>query len=176
MISCDKLNSACEGGNIDLRWSYLENFGTVSDACKPYVSGDGVTVPVCERTCATEGETYLKYKCKQDSVYVATTYDDIKAYVMEGPTDVNFKVYEDFYNYDSGIYVHTSGRYLGGHAVKLIGWGHDDASGLDYWTIANSWGPLWGEQGYFRIAFGQVEVDDVAYACEPDVDGLAFAQ
>jgi len=58
--------------------------------------------------------------------------------------------------------------------VKLVGWGHDDESGLDYWTIANSWGPLWGEDGYFRIAFGECEVDDVGYGCEPLLDGLSF--
>jgi hypothetical protein len=50
------------------------------------------------------------------------------------------------------------------HAVTIIGWGHDPASNLDYWTVRNSWGDGWGEDhlnptancsrgecGYFRI-------------------------
>ena len=44
---------------------------------------------------------------------------------------------------------------MGGHAVKIVGWGHDDASNLDFWTVANSWTANWGEEGFFRIEMGQ---------------------
>lgn len=47
-----------------------------------------------------------------------------------------------------------AGDYMGGHAVKIIGWGTDDASGDDYWLVANSWNPSWGEGGLFRILRG----------------------
>jgi cathepsin B len=74
-------------------------------------------------------------------------------------------------NYKSGVYKHTTGYYEGGHAVKVIGWGA--ANGLNYWLIANSWGTSWGEQGYFRIAFGEVGIDSAAYACLPSVGTIA---
>jgi len=35
------------------------------------------------------------------------------------------------------------------HGVTLVGYGND--SGRDYWLLKNSWGPAWGESGYFRI-------------------------
>eukprot|EP01137_Pigoraptor_chileana_P015621 Opistho-2@71793 len=38
------------------------------------------------------------------------------------------------------------------HAVLITGYGTD--SGKDYWTVKNSWGPKWGESGYFRIVRG----------------------
>jgi C1A family cysteine protease len=33
---------------------------------------------------------------------------------------------------------------MGGHAIKIIGWGTDDKTGADYWLVANSWGPEFG--------------------------------
>jgi len=64
-----------------------------------------------------------------------------------------FTVYEDFMSYSSGIYEHVTGKELGGHAVKLLGWGVDD--GVEYWLCANSWGPTWGMDGTFKIKVGE---------------------
>ena len=41
---------------------------------------------------------------------------------------------------------------LGGHAVKIIGWGVED--GEDYWLVANSWNADWGDKGFFKILKG----------------------
>ncbi len=62
-------------------------------------------------------------------------------------------VYADFINYSSGVYKHTTGSGLGGHAVSLIGF--DDVKRA--WIIRNSWGPDWGMSG-----FGYVSYDDVS--------------
>merc|ERR1719331_1665639 len=40
------------------------------------------------------------------------------------------------------------------HAVLLVGYGVD---GVPYWTMQNSWGDDWGEDGYFRMARGSDE-------------------
>lgn len=37
------------------------------------------------------------------------------------------------------------------HGVALVGWGHDAVQG-DYWILRNSWGAMWGENGYMKIA------------------------
>merc|ERR1712228_795515 len=73
----------------------------------------------------------------------------------DGPVETAFTVYSDFENYASGVYQHTSGTILGGHAVKIVGWGTDN--NVNYWKVANSWNKYWGENGYFRIRRGTNE-------------------
>ena len=64
-------------------------------------------------------------------------------------------VYEDFLNYESGIYQHISGSYLGGLYVRIIGWGIEN--GIKYWIVVNTWGKSWGENGFFRVLRGRNE-------------------
>lgn len=73
-----------------------------------------------------------------------------------GPIEVSITVYEDFEVYSSGVYVHTYGEELGGHAMKAIGWGTEN--GVNYWLVANSWNNSWGEQGFIKIRRGTNEV------------------
>merc|ERR1712157_606070 len=64
-------------------------------------------------------------------------------------------VYSDFPTYKSGVYRHTSGSYLGGHAATLVGYG--ELNGDKYWKIKNSWNEQWGDNGHFLIARGSDE-------------------
>ena len=77
-----------------------------------------------------------------------------------GPVVASMKVYQDFYQYGSGVYKYVSGALEGGHAVRVIGWGSQLVNGVNtpYWLIANSWGKGWGEQGFFKIRRGTNEV------------------
>lgn len=57
-----------------------------------------------------------------------------------------------FHHYTSGIIDSSSCGTQLDHAIAAVGYGHDAASGLDYYIVRNSWTTQWGEQGYVRIA------------------------
>ena len=165
MVTCDYLDHGCNGGILTTSWMYLKYFGIVSDTCKPYTSGDG-KVPSCplfKKECK-DGSEYKKYKAK--NFYYLKSINDIKTSIMNyGPVETGFMVYEDFMSYKSGVYKRTSNKLLGGHAVKIVGWGKEN--GTEYWVVANSWSPKWGEQGYFRIAMGECNFESGVIAGDP---------
>lgn len=82
---------------------------------------------------------------------------------------MGLRIYEDFMSYASGIYKFTFGELVGGHAMKLIGYGEDSKEGL-YWVLQNQWTDDWGEMGYIKIKAGEIGIDAVAMSCEPDLD------
>ena len=50
-------------------------------------------------------------------------------------------------NYTGGIYYDTTGNVEIEHDISVVGYGHDEATGWDYWIIRNSWGTYWVRQG-----------------------------
>ena len=59
-----------------------------------------------------------------------------------------------FEQYSGGIFQDTTGCTTLDHSISIAGYGHDLASGKDYWIGRNSWGTYWGEEGWFRLVRG----------------------
>jgi len=157
LVSCDtKTNQGCNGGYPILAWQYMQRTGVVTDACYPYTSGGGVTgncvLGKAGSKCPSGTGTVVLYNAA--SAYaIGTTVAAIQTEIYtNGPIEVAFDVYQDFFSYTSGVYVHKTGALAGGHAVKMIGWGV--LNGVDYWTVSNSWGTDWGMDGFFLIKRG----------------------
>jgi cathepsin B len=161
LVSCDAKNHGCQGGDLLDAWSYLAHTGIVSQDCLPYTAGNGTVDKCMPGQCASGGDP-TKFKCAQtnstgggDGYNMLGEAADIKNGVYHmGAAETGFTVYSDFMQYKSGVYMHdntTSNFPLGGHAVKIIGWGTDPIAG-DYYLVANSWGTSWGMDGYFKIA------------------------
>jgi len=173
LTCCTNCGFGCGGGYTTLAWQWWATKGLVTgdthedtDWCQNYfipsckLSCPGVeeVAPVCSKTCnAGYANTYTADLHVGKSAFtlprnVAAIQTEI---LTNGPVETQFTVYQDFYSYKGGVYKHKTGQALGGHAVKIVGWGVDGTT--PYWKIANSWSALWGEAGFFRIYRGTNE-------------------
>ena len=164
LVSCDTYDDKCSGGFAPSSFRFMTETGTVLEECSPYQGVNGT----CNATCDVPNIPYKLFKCQAGTAGYVNDTESIKIELMTyGPMYSRFEVYDDFMEYKNGIYYQTSKTLLGGHAVKLIGWGLEN--GIDYWLFQNSWGTDWGENGYFRIKFNEAGICKFAYRCLPDL-------
>jgi cathepsin B len=112
----------------------------------------------CDETATSPNDDFKsnKYSFKGTVEFFPNDVATIQNSIMtSGPVETAFTVYADFEDYDGGVYEPQSSQSVGGHAVRIVGWGTDADTGKDYWKVANSWNPYWGEEGYFRILRGK---------------------
>ncbi len=122
--------------------SYAQYSGIPDEACFPYDLDSGQTKP-----CPDRDKRIIKITGWR-SIFSASL---AKEWISRrGPLMGGMEVYDDFFYYQGGIYKSAYGGYVGDHAVCIVG--YDDARGC--WICKNSWGPGWGENGWFRIAYG----------------------
>lgn len=180
----------CNGGQVGTPWKWFTNTGVVTggdygttgtcfnytmEQCAHHV--DSETLPLCDdvvqvqpqctKTCPDDSaRTYSDDKHTANSSYGVKGVENIKAEIQKyGTVTTAFTVYEDFLTYKSGVYQHTTGSALGGHAIKTIGWGVED--GQDYWLCVNSWNNTWGDMGTFKILMGDCGVNNQMHAGLP---------
>jgi len=151
LVSCDKDDQGCNGGEFEPAWNWVKNNGITTEECVPYTSGSG-RVAACPSKCKN-GTEIIRSKCKS---WKHVDVNDIQTEILNnGPVSVGFTVYIDFMAYKSGVYHHKLAIKQGEHAVLMIGWGVE--KGTPYWLCQNSWGAKWGEQGHFKILRGKNE-------------------
>jgi len=146
LVSCDKQDSACDGGLMDFAFDFVKDNGLTSEANYPYVSGNG-QVPECnEEKRAQKVATIKSYTDVQHS-----SEDALENALNIGPVAIAIEADQDsFQYYTSGVMTGECGSSLD-HGVLAVGYGHDKDSNLDYWIVKNSWGPSWGMDGYILL-------------------------
>ena len=156
LVDCDSYDSGCNGGLMENTFDWLKENGIMTDADYPYVG--------YKHNCQLDPSKYIDmkvtgYKKLGSSALTWTPVDEdeIKEFLYEtGPLAIALNG-DPLQTYISGILDVPSSQCPVSkinHGVTMVGYGHDDASGKDYWIIKNSWGRNWGEQGYCRIKRG----------------------
>ncbi len=199
---CTYCGNGCNGGYPHSAWNYWKDHGLPTgglyqdfSTCQPYsfppcdhhvegkygpCKGDYPT-PKCLRKCNPKypksfgDDLYYAF----DSYFVGSNEEEIKSEIFtNGSVEAAFSVYEDFLTYKSGVYKHVKGRSLGGHAIKIIGWGVEE--GTKYWIVVNSWNQGWGDEGTFKILRGEdhlgIESEVVAGTPKLNSQYLTFLQ
>ncbi len=154
--------------------SYAERSGIPDEACYPYDTMYGQDGPCPDRENRTIKITSWRTIFSSSA---AKEWISLRGPVMGGMT-----VYDDFFHYQKGIYKSAYGGYVGDHAICIVG--YDDVEG--YWICKNSWGPAWGERGWFRIAYGDCGIGSrfafytAEFTSDDDIvmpkEGRAFAR
>ena len=149
---------ACGGGACERGWmpgsaaNFLKSSGVADEACMPYTSGSTGVDASCSDRCADAGNRTFKIadvRKPSGGIFSGGSIEAVKAALLKGPLVTTLTVYEDFLTYSSGVYLHTKGPALGGHAVSLVG--YDDSKAA--WLVRNSWGEEFGENGYVWVAY-----------------------
>lgn len=148
LVDCSKSgpdgNQGCNGGLMDLAFTYLETNEIETEADYPYKGQDNT----CTQEAA-KGAFGLK-GFVDVPVNSAQALEDA---VALGPVSVAIEADTfTFQLYNGGIISSTACGVALDHGVLVVGYGSE--ANQDYWILKNSWGPSWGEKGFFRIAKG----------------------
>ncbi|KAJ7370099.1 hypothetical protein OS493_034310 [Desmophyllum pertusum] len=177
---CGGCGYGCNGGFPEAAWSYWVYEGIVTggqylshQGCDPYQipscdhhvkgklikpCGRSLPTPTCTWKCEAgyNSSFFADKRYGTDCHAVTTSVEAIQTEIMTyGPVEGTFNVFADFPPYKTGVYKHTSGGPLGGHSVKILGWGTENNTA--YWLAANSWNAGWGDRGFFKILRGENE-------------------
>lgn len=191
--------TACRGGTLYDIARYYYRLGAVDTSCVPFSAvqdyiNHNDQLPMCSdltgiqhNRCSppTDGIAQRVWPCinfyvVSDSTDLHVIADYMKYDICtKGPISAGFNMYEDFVSeYDGvAIYIPKTGQNtIGGHAVKIVGWGSaiQDEVLVHYWICANSWGKDWGNDGYYRmqIANPMLETEYNHLAVIPQVPGV----
>ena len=148
LIDCDENNLKCEGGNMRKAFLYLQEHGLMRSEDYPFINGEG--------ECKYD-ENKAIIKVKEFSFVPKDEEEMKKALYKYGPLAgaINAMVMAF---YEKGVYEPWISSLCPdsiNHAVVIVGYGIDKETNKKFWRVKNSWGPKWGENGYFRIIRGE---------------------
>lgn len=147
LVDCDNLDQGCNGGLPSNAYSEIIRMGGLEkESAYPYTAQDGncqfdkskVVVTISGQVAISENEEKMATWC-----------------AANGPISIGINANNMQY-YNGGVA--RPNRYSCDpseldHGVLITGYGVDN--GDKYWTVKNSWGPDWGESGYYRVVRGE---------------------
>ena len=170
----------CCGGWHHFALQFIRDNGMPDETCMPYVD---------QWSCWCDDSDLCDYRCTYRGVgqcsnrtcwqrcsnwdrrltkisatgFVGTSRADIKeALVIYGPLAASMGIGREVGGQwtDPRDYVYGCGDdWTTNHAVVIVG--YDDYYG--YWIVKNSWGTSWGDDGFFKVPYGECSIERYVY-------------
>jgi len=148
LVDCIKTSSSdgCNGGWMTDAYDYdRTNGGIDNSTVYKYVAAKQTSCKYTTTGNVLPKTTSFAYTKQGDETDLKTQLfnQGVIAVAMQAGTTA-------FQNYVGGIY--SCSNFTGvDHGVLLVGYGTNATTAQDFWIVKNSWGPTWGEQGFFRV-------------------------
>jgi len=153
LFYCGCGNCCDTGWDFGPALDFCKQTGVANDADFPYTPGN--------QPCKQGLAAYAKIS---GWTQIAAIPDRKTVLATKGPVVGGLAVYQDFFSYRSGVYRHTQGALAGYHAVSVVG--YDDSQSC--WICKNSWNTTWGDNGWFRIGYGECGMDSQFFFYDMD--------
>lgn len=153
LVDCGYQKNGASGCNGAYSFSYIktiadEQLDLAAEATYPYKNTNpSLTCPALN---------HYNQGAKVTGVYYTYDGDEetMKGLVAEhGAVVTSVRAGGALQNYEGGVFGGCTSDQTD-HAVTVVGYGTDPATGVDFWKIKNSWGNYWGEQGFIRLQRG----------------------
>jgi len=150
LVDCSKAegNKGCEGGLMDNGFKYIiKNKGIDTEESYKYTAKTGHKCKAAKGTVGAAMSSLVDVK-RGDIDALESALATI------GPISVAMDAsHMSFQHYKTGVYSEPKCSSIRlDHGVLAVGYGSgsvEDAG--DFWIIKNSWGTVWGDEGYFKI-------------------------
>ena len=143
----------CSGARLDsyLDWLVESGVSLVNEDEYPYL----YTQP--KLSCPADLDKALSPPGAQITDYFMIrngTEDQLRAMVVShGAVISSVAAYNEFKEYEGGVFAGCKPGIPAYHAVLVVGYGTTE-EGEDYWLVKNSWGVGWGEKGFMLLQRG----------------------
>jgi C1A family cysteine protease len=154
IIACDKGGYGCHGGLMDQAFEWVQQNGVTALEDEPYLCQDQSSSACRHMKCSNKANLVLKPGDVVDYTDVDDSESALEAAVAQQPVSVAIEADKPvFQHYRRGVLTSDACGSNLDHGVLAVGYGVEN--GQKYWKLKNSWGTIFGEEGYIRIARGK---------------------
>lgn len=177
LISCSG-DDGCHGGEAYNAFEWMSKNEIADETCSIYRARghdngqkcDAITK--CENCMPGQGcfaqDNYKVYQTEKFGT-VKGEENMMQEIYQRGPIACGIAVTQALEDYKGGIFEDKTGDMDIVHDISVVGWGVEN--GTKYWTVRNSWGSHYGEDGFFRVVRGTNNIaieSDCAWATPKD--------